>query len=71
MQSDLLLQEWKKAKETCKKVIEICKMTHLGKGNIEGRIVKSGEKQTNKQFMNVYEYLYDLFSVVYRLCLTK
>lgn len=55
MQSDLLLQEWKKAKETCKKVIEICKMTHVGRGNVEGRILMPGEKQTNKQFINVYE----------------
>ena len=55
MQSDLLLQEWKKAKETRKKVIEICKMTHVGRGNVEGRILMPGEKQTNKQFINVYE----------------
>ena len=57
MQGDLLLQEWKQAKDTCKKIIEICKRSHLGTGEVEGRILGPGEKQTKKQFINVYEYL--------------
>ncbi len=42
MQGDLLLQEWKQAKETCKKIIEICKRTHLGRGDVEGKILAPG-----------------------------
>lgn len=56
MQGDLLLQEWKQAKEICKQIIEICKRMHLGRGNVEGRILAPGEKQTSRQFINVYEY---------------
>jgi hypothetical protein len=56
MQGDLLLQEWKESKSICGRIIEICKVTHLGKGNIEGRVLLPGEKQTGKQFINVYEY---------------
>lgn len=44
---------------------------HLGKGNVEGKILAPGERQTNKQFINVYEYHLHYFSVVYRLCLTN
>ena len=28
---------------------------HLGTGNVEGRVLAPGERQTNKQFINVYE----------------
>jgi len=55
MQGDLLLQEWKEAKDICHRIIEICKMMHLGKGTIQGKILLPGEKQTGKQFINVYE----------------
>jgi hypothetical protein len=48
MQSDHLLKEWEGAKQICERIIEICKMSHLGIGNARGRIVSPGEKQTNK-----------------------
>lgn len=56
MQGDHLLKEWDNAKKICERVIEICKMSHLGIGNARGKIVTPGDKQTNRQFMDVYKY---------------
>ena len=50
-----MLQEWRGAKETCRKIIDICKLTHLELGSVEGRRVQVGERQTSRQFMSVYK----------------
>jgi hypothetical protein len=60
MQSDQLLQEWKQAKDTCKKVIDI---------SIQSNIYKTvTAKQSHQEFLAVYEYPHIYHSVVYRLC---
>lgn len=47
MQSDTLLQEWKQAKDICKKIIDI---------SIQSNIYKSAtQKQSSQEFMKVYE----------------
>ena len=55
MEQDNLLREWREAKHICAKIIDICKMTHLGLGTIKGTLVQAGDKQTSRQFMNVYK----------------
>ena len=50
MQGDNLLQEWRQAKETCYKIIQIAK-----DANIHGKTHLS--RQSNKEFLAVYEYL--------------
>jgi len=52
MQGDQLLQEWKRAKEICYKIIDISK-----NANIYNKVEdKPMEKQTGREFMSVYEY---------------
>ena len=55
MEQDNLLREWREAKHICAKIIDTCKMTHLGLGTIKGTLVQAGDKQTSRQFMNVYK----------------
>ena len=48
MQGDHLLKEWEEAKRTCERIIEICKMSHLGIGSARGKVASSADKQTSR-----------------------